>query len=167
MPVMDDSPGIWITAVPAFDPDDIGVLLALDEGSADPGERMVSVLLNRGHEGEEGVFYLLPHDLSARYERTGDRLAVSLMASRQVLLHDLADHPGGLAEQLADLPCDAADEDRVALIRREIATDFVPAEVDGDKQAVLLIDHAGPAVLEELFARFDEGEAGIAVLNAD
>ncbi|MEU5400066.1 hypothetical protein ABZ348_12340 [Streptomyces sp. NPDC005963] len=183
---MDESPGMWITAVPAFGPEDVGVLLAFDVGSEDPGECMVAVLLNRGHEGEEGVFYLLPADLSARYERTGDRLAVSLTASRQVLTHDLADHPGGLGNRLDDLPRDAVDDDRVILVRREIVTDFVPAEQDGDKQAVLLVHHEAlhheglqheglqhegqperRPVLEEVLAQFDEGEAGIAVLNAD
>ncbi|MFF4338823.1 hypothetical protein ACFY00_02655 [Kitasatospora sp. NPDC001540] len=53
------------------------------------------------------------------------------------------------------------------LPRRELATDFVPQERYGRRQPVLLIDHAGPAAsLEELFAAFERGEAGIAVLNA-
>ncbi|WP_199564921.1 hypothetical protein [Spongiactinospora rosea] len=167
MPIMDDSARMWITAVPPFGPDDIGVLLALDLTSQDPGERMVSVLLNRGHEGEEGVFYLLPADLSARYERTGERLAVSLTASRKVLDHDLADQADSLRDHLAGLPSDDADDDRVTLLRRELVTDFVPAVVDGEKQAVLLIDHAGPAPLDELLSEFDQGEASLAVLYAE
>ncbi|MGY5010566.1 hypothetical protein ACWCY6_21205 [Streptomyces sp. 900105755] len=44
--------------------------------SADPAERMACMLPDRGHEGEAGVRYLLPEDLSARYERTGNRLSV-------------------------------------------------------------------------------------------
>ncbi|MGW3957539.1 hypothetical protein ACWEKM_43200 [Streptomyces sp. NPDC004752] len=164
---MDDSPGIWITAVPPFGPEETGVLLRIDTTSEDPGERMVCVLLNRGHEGEEGVFYLLPFDLSARYERSGDRLSVDIRASRQVLTADLADHTDTLREQLAHLAPDPADDDRVTLLRRTIVTDFVPAELDGEKQSVLLVDHEGPATLVELFAQFHEGEAGFAVLHAD
>ncbi|MFF0227322.1 hypothetical protein [Streptomyces sp. NPDC004629] len=162
-----DSPSIWITAVPPFGPEETGVLLSVDVTSEDPGERMVSVLLNRGHEGEEGVFYLLPFDLSARYERSGDRLSVSIRASRQVLAADLADRTDGLHEHLAALAADPADDDWVILLRRALVTDFVPPERDGVKQPVLLIDHTGPATLAELFAQFHEGEAGFAVLNAD
>lgn len=164
---MDDSARMWITTVPALDGDGPGVLLGHDHTSQDPGERLIARLLDRGHEGEEGVFYLLPFDLSARYERTGDRLAVVVTTSRQVLAQQQADHPP-LAD-LTDLAGDTADtgDDRVILLRREIVTDFVPAEQDGEKQPVLLIDHDGSAGLPELFAQFDEGEAGLAVLRAD
>lgn len=169
---MDDSARMWITPVPALDPDDGGpaVLLGHDSASRDAGERMISLLLDRGHEGEEGVFHLLPFDLSARYERTGDRLAVVVIASRRILAQELADRADASYGDPADLPGDGdggVDDDRVVLLRREIVTDFVPAEVDGDKQPVLLIDHDGSvASLAELFGRFEEGEAGIAVLNA-
>lgn len=167
---MDDSARMWITTVPARDPDGGGpaVLLGHDCASRDTGERLVSLLLDRGHEGEEGVFYLLPFDLSARYERTGDRLAVVVTASRQILVKELADRADSSYGDLADLPGDGADDDRVILLRREMVTDFVPAEQDGAKQPVLLIDHDGSAAsLAELFDRFEEGEAGIAVLNAE
>ncbi|WP_329031926.1 hypothetical protein OIE71_03010 [Streptomyces sp. NBC_01725] len=164
---MDDSARMWITTVPALDADDLVVLLGHDHTSESPGERLISLLLDRGHEGEEGVFHLLPFDLSARYERTGDRLAVVVMTSRQVLAHALADRPDLVREHLPDLPADAMDDDRVILLRREIVTDFVPAEHDGEKQPVLLVDHDGSAPLAEVLARFDEGEAGLAVLNAD
>lgn len=167
---MDDSARMWITTVPALDPDGGGpaVLLGHDCTSRDVGERMISLLLDRGHEGAEGVFYLLPFDLSARYERTGDRLAVLVTASRQILARELTDRADPSYGDLADLPGDGADDDRVVLLRREIVTDFVPAGQDGEKQPVLLIDHDGSAVsLAELFDRFEEGEAGIAVLNAE
>ncbi|MFB7570679.1 hypothetical protein [Streptomyces sp. NPDC056165] len=163
-----DSARMWITAVPAFDPDDVGVLLAVDTQSQDPGERMVCVLLNRGHEGEAGVFYLLPSDLSARYERMGDRLAVSVTAFRQGLVDNLAQFSDSVLEHLAGLARDPADDDRVLLLRREIVTDFVPAEQDGEKQPVLVLDHmGGPAALTELFSRFAQGDASIGVLHAD
>ncbi|MEV8341826.1 hypothetical protein [Streptomyces niveus] len=164
---MDDSARMWITPVPALDPDgEPAVLLGHDCASRDAGERAIARLLDRGHEGEEGVFHLLPFDLSARYERTGERLAVVVTTSRQLLVKEPADL-ADLAD-FADLPVDGADDDRVVLLRREIVTDFVPAEQDGEKQPVLLIDHDGSAAsLAELFDRFDAGEAGIAVLNAE
>ncbi|MFD7642613.1 hypothetical protein ACFV4P_18355 [Kitasatospora sp. NPDC059795] len=155
---MDDSSRMWITAVPPFGPDEVGVLLSVDADSADPGERIACRLLDRGHEGEEGVFYLLPFDLAARCTRAGDRLVVELVAPRTGIEEELAE----AEEQLAD----SAGE-WVALLRRELVTDFEPAEQDGEKQAVLLIDHGGPvASLDELFGRFEAGEAGIAVINA-
>ncbi|NEE54393.1 hypothetical protein G3M55_58605, partial [Streptomyces sp. SID8455] len=44
---------------------------------------------------------------------------------------------------------------------------FVPAEQDGQPQPVLLIEHAGgPVDPAELFRLFEDGEAGIAVVNA-
>lgn len=171
---MDDSARMWITTVPALDGDEPLVLLGHDHTSQDPGERMISLLLDRGHEGEEGVFHLLPFDLSARYERTGDRLAVVVTTSRQVLAQQSADRPDHTDfshvtadHVIADHVTADTGDDRIALLRREIVTDFVPAERDGEKQPVLLIDHDGSAGLPELFARFDEGEAGLAVLHAD
>ncbi|MET8976930.1 hypothetical protein ABZX85_15050 [Streptomyces sp. NPDC004539] len=163
-----DSARMWITSVPAFGPDDVGVVLGVDAGSAEPAERMTGVLLNRGHEGEEGVFYLLPFDLCARYERAGDRLAVSVLALRETLAGDLADHPGALHTHLAGLPSDPADADRVVLLRREIVTDFVPPERGGEKMPVLLLHHEGTATsLTELLAQSARGEAGIAVLRGE
>ncbi|MFF2184688.1 hypothetical protein [Streptomyces sp. NPDC058155] len=164
---MDDSARMWITTVPALDADEPVVLLGLDHTSESPGERMISLLLDRGHEGEEGVFYLLPFDLSARYERTGERLAVVVTTSGQVLAHELANRPDLVRAHLPDLPGDPADDHRVTLLRREIVTDFVPAEHDGEKQPVLLVDHDGSASVTELLTRFDEGEVGLAVLHAD
>ncbi|MFI6289094.1 hypothetical protein ACIBCM_30855 [Streptomyces sp. NPDC051018] len=164
---MDDSARMWITTVPPLHPDDVEVVLALDHASQDPGERMTSVLLNRGHEGEEGVFYFLASDLSARYERTADRLSVSVTAPRHLLARELPVLPETLREELSELPGGASDHDRVTLLSRAIATDFVPAEQDGEKQPVLLMGSVGPASLTELFSRFEKGEADIAVLNAE
>ncbi|MFJ5881994.1 hypothetical protein [Kitasatospora cineracea] len=157
---MNASPGIWITAVPPFGTEDVGVLLSVDTASADPGERAVNALLGYGHEGEEGVFYLLPDDLAARYTRTGDRLAVTLVTARAVLTRHYAEQPALLAE----FP---GDDEWVPLLRRELTTDFTPAEHDGEPQAVLLIDHTGPAAsLDALLAGFEAGDCGLAVLNA-
>ncbi|MFB7949365.1 hypothetical protein ACFC6L_31125 [Kitasatospora phosalacinea] len=160
---MTTSPGIWIAAVPSLGPEDVGVLLAVDTTSADPGERAVNALLGYGHEGEEGVFHLLPHDLAARYARSPGHLAVTLVTARAVLARCLAEHP----DLLAEFGPPGDDDEWVPLLRRELATDFVPAERDGDPQAVLLIDHAGPAAsAAELIAAFEAGEAGVAILNA-
>lgn len=167
MPVMDGSARIWIGSIPSLDPDTREVVLDLDRTSADPAERMVCVLLNRGHEGEEGVFYLLPEDLSARYERTGDRLRVSLLAHRDVLAEDLTSYRDDLRAHLDGLPRDPFDDDRVVLVSRAAVTDFVPAERDGFQQPVVLIDHTGgPAGLTELVALFEKQEAGVIVVAA-
>ncbi|MEV7391051.1 hypothetical protein [Streptomyces sp. NPDC091215] len=164
---MDGTARMWIGSIPSFDPDGRGVILAVDQASSDPAERMVCVLLNRGHEGEEGVFYLLPGDLWARYERTGERLRVSLLARRDVLADDLKSHPAALRAHLAGLPRDPGHGDRVVLVCRETVTDFVPPEHDGVPQPVVLIDHVGgPVGLAELVGLFDARESGIAVVAA-
>ena len=164
---MDGSARMWISAIPSLDPDYLGVILDLDHTSSDPGERMAGVLLNRGHEGDEGVFYLLPDDLSARYERTGDRLAVSLLAHRSLLADDLTSHPAELRAHLDGLPSDPLDDNRVVLVRRESVTDFVPAEREGFRQPVGVIGHGyGPVSLAELLDLFEKREVGVAVVAA-
>ncbi|BAJ27754.1 MULTISPECIES: hypothetical protein [Kitasatospora] len=166
---MTTSPGIWITAVPPLDPAATSVLIAVDTTSADPGEQAVNALLGYGHEGEEGVFHLLPDDLSARYTRTPGRLAVTLVTHRAVLTRLLAEHPA-LSAEFAGRVDRGDGDDWVPLLRRELATDFVPAERDGEPQPVLLVDHPGPAATiasaAEPLAAFAAGEAGIAVLGA-
>ncbi|MYR40395.1 hypothetical protein GTX14_37305 [Streptomyces sp. SID4944] len=165
---MDDLTRMWIGTIPALDPESREVILDLDQASADPAERMACLLLNRGHEGEEGVFYLLPDDLAARYERTGDRLTVTVSAHRDVLAHDVGAYGEGLRDALDGLPRIASDGgEHAVLLRREISTDFVPTEQDGEPQPVLLVDHAGgPVGPDELARLFESGEASIAVVNA-
>ncbi|WP_405720485.1 hypothetical protein [Streptomyces sp. NBC_00046] len=160
---------LWIGAVPSLGPGGRDVFLGLGSHADEPGARLARLLLDRGHEGEEGVFYLLPEDLAARYERTGDRLAVTLLARRDVLAHSLRACPEEGRILPGALPSDPLDADRVVLFRRELTTGFVPVEQGGEFQPVLLVDHtAGPdAGPEELIALFEEGEAGIAVLNAE
>ncbi|WP_051804523.1 hypothetical protein [Streptomyces griseus] len=161
---------MWIRPFPPGGPDSEGVVLAVDHLSADPGERMVGVLLNRGHEGGgEGVFLLLPTDLTARYRRTGDRLSVTLLAPRPVLAADLADRTDGLRDHLDALPADALDPDRVVLLHREAVTGFVPAASPdgGERQPVLLVDHSGGTPGPgELTALFEEGGASVTVVAA-
>ncbi|MFF7474149.1 hypothetical protein [Streptomyces sp. NPDC008092] len=172
---MDGSARMWISEIPSLDPDTREVILDLDRTSADPAERMACLLLDRGHEGEAGVFYLLPEDLSARYERTGNRLSVSLLARRDVLAQDLAARPAALRAHLDRLPRDPLHDERVVLVRRETVTDFVPAERDGFQQPVVLIDHdaghdagvgGGPDALPGLVSLFERHEAGIVVVAA-
>ncbi|WP_326770976.1 hypothetical protein OG978_45955 (plasmid) [Streptomyces sp. NBC_01591] len=99
----------------------------------------------------------------------GSRGAVTLLARRDVLAHSLRARPEEERVLPGTLPSDPLDASRVVLLRRELTTSFVPAEQDGELQPVLLVDHtAGPdAGPEKLIALFEEGEAGIAVLNAD
>ncbi|MCX5225925.1 hypothetical protein ABZY16_32300 [Streptomyces sp. NPDC006553] len=163
---------MWIGAVPALDPEAQEVILDLDQASAEPGERLALLLLNRGHEGEEGVFHLLPEDLSARYERTAGRLTVTLLAHREVLAHDLRSHSEEVRAELDALPADPLDAGRVVLLRRGLSTGFVPAARDGERQPVLLLDHAagptsGPGALPALLALFERGEASLAVVDTD
>jgi hypothetical protein len=153
---MDDSPRLWITPFAPLDAERPEVLLALDRTSTDPGEQTACALLDRGHEGEEGVFYLLAEDLSARYARTRGRLDVTLLTGR--------DHP---VRDLAALEPDPLDPTRAVLLRRSVATDFRPAEDDGEPQPVLLVDHVDPVGSPaDLAALFTRGEAGVAVVRA-
>lgn len=164
---MSDAEQMWVTAVPPFGPDGVGVLLAIDLHTREPGERIVARLTGRGHEGRAGVFHLLPDDLWARYERTGDRLAVSVQAWPAAVEQEVRED-GALRTALAALRGEAAGDGRITLLRREIATDFVPESDHGGSQAVLLVEHGqpGPAALAELFAAFGRGEASFAVVDA-
>ncbi|MEZ7004815.1 hypothetical protein [Streptomyces sp. AD55] len=157
----------WIASVPPLE--DLGetAVLALDVASAVPGARMAALLLGRGHEGPEGVFHLLPSDLPARYEAAGHHLTVALTAPRDLLAGLLAGHPDGLHDHLSGLPRDPADEDRVVLLRRALPPGFHPAERDGGRRPVLVLDHdAGPVALPDLLSLIERGEAGIAVVTA-
>ncbi|MGW6534629.1 hypothetical protein ACWGBV_26380 [Streptomyces sp. NPDC055051] len=164
---MDASDRLWIRPFPPIDPDTPEVLLAVDHASADPAERMVCALLNRGHEGREGVFHLLPDDLTARYRPTGGRLAVTLLAPRAVVAADVADRTDGLRDHLDALPCDPLDPGRVILLHRETATDFVPAAEGDERQPVLLLDHVGgSAGPDELAGLFENGGTTVTVVPA-
>ncbi|MFJ6138375.1 hypothetical protein [Kitasatospora sp. NPDC092286] len=160
---MSDAAQMWITAVPPFGPDERGVLIGIDLQTDDPGQLVISALTDRGHEGEEGVFYLLPDDLWARYERTGDRLAVRVLAWPESIDQQLAGGDDAFREAVAGLRRDDLVDGRVTLLRREIETDFLAAP----EQGVLLVEHAGRATLPELFAAFEQGETGFAVIGAD
>lgn len=164
---MSETAQIWITAVPPLEPEERSVLIGLDIQSEDPGVRMVSALLDRGHEGEEGVFYLLPDDLWARYERVGSRLSVRLLAWPELIAQEAAGRDDAFRAAVAGLDQGELVDGRVTLLRREVETDFLAGGKPAEMPAVLLIDHAGPATLPELLAAVADGEAGIAVIGAD
>ena len=45
-------------------PDETHIVLGIDcSAGAEIGERVVSMLFNSSMEGDDGIFYLLPHDL--------------------------------------------------------------------------------------------------------
>ncbi|BCJ66699.1 hypothetical protein [Polymorphospora rubra] len=95
--------GMWITTVPMEDAVGLNIVLGIDIQGG-PGERIVSALLGYGHEGEEGVFYLLPDDLLARCERVGDRVSVRLLAWPTVIERTLRSRDDELAATAAGLP---------------------------------------------------------------
>lgn len=165
---MGDAEQMWATVVPTpeDDADDAAelVVIAVDPRSSDPGQRVVDTLLDRGHEGEEGVFYLLPFDLGMRYERTGDRLSVLLLTSPEVLDHMVSNYRQDLVADAAALRDAPLVDGGVLLLRRELDTDFDPTTEEGDQPVVLLVQE-GPATEQDLFSAFDEGEAALAIIG--
>jgi hypothetical protein len=165
---MGDAEQMWVTVVPAIeDGEEDGaelVVIGIDPGSDDPAQRVVDILMNRGHEGEEGVFYMLPFDLGVRYERLDGRLGVLLLASPVVFDDMVQKHGRDLAESSAALRAAPLVEGGVLLLRRELPTDFDPATEYGD-QPVVVLAQSGPAAEASLFASFEEGEASLAVVG--
>ncbi|HEU5471863.1 MAG TPA: hypothetical protein VFV67_14525 [Actinophytocola sp.] len=141
------------------------VVIGVDPTADDPGPRLVDMLLDRGHEGEEGVLYLLPFDLGVRYERTGDRLSVLVLTSPQVLDHTVSSRSNeDLTAAAAHLRAATLVDGGVPLLRREIPTDF-DHTTDNDDHPVVLLVQEGPATEQTLFAAFDEDEAALAVIG--
>lgn len=166
---MGDAEQMWVTVVPALEADEDDdaaelVLIGVDPTSDDPGQQVVNVLLDRGHELEEGVFYLLPFDLGLRYERGGDRLGVQVLTSREVFDHMVPKYGEELVAATAALRAAPLVDGAVLLLRREIATDYDPAASEGDQPVVLLVQD-GPATEADVFAAFDNGEAALAVIG--
>jgi hypothetical protein len=67
-------------------PEATHIVLGIDRsgGPAEPGQHAVSLLLARGMESEEGVFYLLPQDLCCEASRSGDVVTVDLLTVPEV-----------------------------------------------------------------------------------
>ncbi|SCL32400.1 hypothetical protein GA0074692_3305 [Micromonospora pallida] len=183
----DDSARMWVTALPLSEPAEPNIVLAVDtRGGVD--ERLACDLFNYGHEGEEGVFYLLPMDLWARVEVTGDRLVVRLVTSRQRIVDSGAHRDEEFGRLVAELPLEEIPDGRVTVLRREIRIDpaaladqagLLPGpghraalspegEPCGDDlRPVLILDHEGPATLEQLVAALGDEEASVMVVGAD
>ncbi|NUT46142.1 MAG: hypothetical protein HOV94_02310 [Saccharothrix sp.] len=165
---MGDAEQMWTTVMPTLGEDGFDgtehVLIGVDATSGDPGARVVDVLLDRGHEGEDGVLYMLPFDLGARYERDGDRLTVLVLTSPAVFDQMVPERGDDLVAAAAPLRAAPLVEDGVLLLRREIVTDFDPATADGD-QAVVLLAQAGPAAEADLFAAVHREEAALVILG--
>ncbi|MFE0593272.1 hypothetical protein [Micromonospora echinospora] len=183
----DDSVRMWITAVPLSESDEVNIVLGVDtRGGAD--ERLACALFNYGHEGEEGVFYLLPMDLWARVEVTDDRLVVRLVTFPGRVTDAVRHHDEEFRRIVAGLGLEELPDGRVVVLRREIRIDpaaladqagLLPGpghraalspegEPCGDDlRPVLILDHEGPATLEQLVAALDEEEASVLVVGAD
>ncbi|MFI6819816.1 hypothetical protein ACIBJE_02540 [Micromonospora sp. NPDC050187] len=183
----DDSVRMWITALPLSGADEANIVLAVDT-RGDVGERLACALFNYGHEGEEGVFYLLPMDLWARVEVAGDWLTVRLVAWRERVAQSVEYRDEEFRRLVAALPLEELPDGRVTVLRREIRIDpaaladqvgLLPApghraalspegEPCGDElRPVLILDHEGPATLEQLVAALDDEEASVLVVGAD
>ncbi|ONI92838.1 hypothetical protein ALI22I_01560 [Saccharothrix sp. ALI-22-I] len=165
---MGDAEQMWTTTMPLADDeadDPELVLIGIDPTTGDPGQRVVDLLLDRGHEGEEeGVFYLLPYDLGVRYERDGDRLRVLLLTSPAVFDEMVPKRGGDLVVAVAPLRAAPLVEGGVLLLRREITTDFDPATEHGDQPVVLLFQQ-GPAAEADLFSAVRRGAGALAIVG--
>ncbi|MEU5720248.1 hypothetical protein ABZ783_00260 [Micromonospora sp. NPDC047738] len=183
----DDSARMWIAAVPPAAPDELNIVLGLDTRGG-PDERVACDLFGYGHEGEEGVFYLLPDDLRATVELTCSRLGVRLVTRPQRMAESLVEHGVEFRRSAADVANETIDGGQVTVLYREIdidvdalaaypgllpGPDHRPAMtedgevVGGGLRPVLCLDHAGPATLPELLDSYRAGEGSIIVLGAD
>jgi hypothetical protein len=183
----DDSVRMWVTAVPAVGPDEVNIVLGVDtRGGVD--EQLAGALFNYGHEGEEGVFYLLPGDLRARAEVVDDRLVVRLVTSAQRITEAVRHLDEEFRRIVTGLALEELPDGRVTVLRREIVIDaaavadqvgLLPGpghraalSPEGDPcgdqlRPVLAIDHDGPATLEQLVAALGDDEASVMVVGAD
>ncbi|MFT7841211.1 hypothetical protein Q5530_34185 [Saccharothrix sp. BKS2] len=176
---MGDAEQMWVAVVPAFDEDEDEdgdgagtgeggeaelVVIGIDPTADDPGQWVVNALMDRGHEAEECVFYLLPFDLGMRYERAGDRLGVLLLTSPGAFDEVVPKYGEELVAAAAHLRAAPLVDGGVPLLRREIATGFDPATEEGGQPVVLLV-REGPAAGADLFSAFEEGEAALAVVG--
>lgn len=184
----DDSVRMWVTAVPLSAPDEVNIVVGVDTRGG-PAERLACDLFNYGHEGEEGVFYLLPMDLWARVEVTGDRLVVRLVTFPQRITDAVRYRDDEEFRRIVTgLGLEELPDGRVVVLRREIRIDpaaladqagLLPGpghraalspegEPCGDNlRPVLILDHEGPATLEQLVAALDDEDASVLVVGAD
>ncbi|SCL31078.1 hypothetical protein [Micromonospora inyonensis] len=134
------------------------------------------------------MFYLLPMDLWARVEVTDDRLVVRLVTSPERVTEAVRHRDEEFRRTVAGLGLEELPDGRVVVLRREIRIDpAVLADQAGllpgpghraasspegepcgdDLRPVLILDHEGPATLEQLVAALDDEEASVLVVGAD
>ena len=110
-------------------PDAIHIVLGIDcSEQASQGERAVLDLLGRGMEGDEGVFYLLPHDLCCDVARSGESVTVDLLTT-------------------------GTGADWVKLLTAPIPH---PEHAEIPAMPIVLIEHEGVVGLDELLASIPE-----------
>ena len=105
------------------------------------GERVVSQLLNSAMKSDEGVFYLLPHDLCYEVTRSGGVVTVEMPTQSR----DAAD----------DAP-EADDDAPTEWVTVLSAAIPFPEDATLPGPPVVVIDHEGAVSLDELVAAIPE-----------
>jgi hypothetical protein len=134
----------------------------------------VSLLLNSSMEGDEGVFYLLPHDLSYQVNRSGGAVTVDLLTTLAALTSNStlqgADweraEAAGLVPRRARQPgaADIAPSDApIEWVMVLSATIPLPEAAALPGPPIVVIDHAEPVGLDELVASIPE--AGVHIVG--
>lgn len=122
-------------------PDETHIVVGIDcSERAETGERVVSQLLNSAMEGDEGAFYLLPHDLCYEVTRSGGVVTVDLLTQSR--------------DDAKNSPND--DDDPIAWVTVLSATIPFPEDAALPGPPIVLIDHEGVVGLDELVAAIPE-----------
>lgn len=150
-------------------PDETHIVLGIDCGEqAEIRERIVALLLNYSMEGEEGVFYLLPHDLCYEATRSDGTVTISLLTTLTMLTSTStlkgADWERakavGLIPQHAQPhdPADAAPDDDAPIEWVTVLSATIPFPDDAvlPGPPIVVIDHEGVVGPDELVAAIPE-----------
>jgi hypothetical protein len=151
-------------------PDEAHTVVGIDCGErSEIGERVVSQLLNSAMEGDEGVFYLLPHDLCYEVTRSGGVVTVDLLTTLTMLTSkstlDGADRERAIAaglishhEQSRETADDAPGDDDAPIEWVTVLSATIPFPEDATLPGppIVLIDHEGVVGLDELVAAIPE-----------
>jgi hypothetical protein len=123
-------------------PDETHIVIGVDcSERGEIGERVVSQLLSSAMEGDEGVFYLLPHDLCYEVTRSGGVVTVGLLTQS---LDDADDAP------------DDDDDAPIEWVTVLSATIPFPEDAGIPEPPIVVIDHEGVVGLDELVAAIPE-----------
>ena len=157
-------------------PDETNVVLGIDRSArAEFGERVVSLLLNYGMEGDEGVFHLLPHDLCCQVTRSGGLVTVDLLTTLIKLTWKttLDGAEWDKAKALGLIPHDAqrrsfddpvpGDDDPVTWVTVLSAAIPFPEDAEPPAPPIVLIDHEGVTGFDELLGTIPE--AGVHIVG--